>query len=184
MTWVAKSRAGCVSARLARLVRADQKIEAIKLYRQMSGVGLKEAKDAVEALARGEPVQITRQGGFEAFESPDGKLLYYTRLVETPGVWQVPVDGGDEIQVSTRGVSGHFAVTVGGLYLVDPLVKPRPMIDFFPFGSHDLSPVVEWPGSGLVLDTPEFHVSRDGRWFLYRHRDNDGSDIAMLTGIR
>jgi large subunit ribosomal protein L7/L12 len=33
-------------------IRHGKKIQAIKLYREQTGVGLKEAKDAVEALAR------------------------------------------------------------------------------------------------------------------------------------
>jgi ribosomal protein L7/L12 len=40
-------------ARLAVELGAGRKIEAIKLYRERTGVGLKEAKDAVEALERG-----------------------------------------------------------------------------------------------------------------------------------
>jgi ribosomal protein L7/L12 len=36
------------------LVADGQKIEAIKLYRDITGAGLKEAKDAVEALERGD----------------------------------------------------------------------------------------------------------------------------------
>jgi len=39
-----------VDAQLLELVRAGQKIQAIKLYRESSGVGLKEAKDFVESL--------------------------------------------------------------------------------------------------------------------------------------
>jgi hypothetical protein len=39
-----------VDPQLLQLVRAGQKIEAIKLYRQSTGVGLKEAKDFVESL--------------------------------------------------------------------------------------------------------------------------------------
>jgi hypothetical protein len=35
---------------VAELVRSGQKIEAIKLYRAQTGVGLKEAKDYVERL--------------------------------------------------------------------------------------------------------------------------------------
>ena len=35
---------------------AGRKIEAIKLYREASGVGLAEAKQAVEALAAGRPI--------------------------------------------------------------------------------------------------------------------------------
>ena len=41
-----------VSREIAEPVRQGQKIEAIKLYRQSTGVGLKEAKDAVEELQR------------------------------------------------------------------------------------------------------------------------------------
>jgi ribosomal protein L7/L12 len=39
------------------LLHQGQKIEAIKLYRERTGVGLKEAKDAVEAIQRGERPQ-------------------------------------------------------------------------------------------------------------------------------
>ena len=39
---------------LASLIQNGQKIEAIKQYRERTGSGLKEAKDAVEALERGE----------------------------------------------------------------------------------------------------------------------------------
>ncbi len=40
------------------LLQAGKKIEAIKIYRNTFGVGLKEAKEAVEAMHRGEPVTI------------------------------------------------------------------------------------------------------------------------------
>lgn len=38
-------------AELDRLLRDDQKIEAIKRFREVHGVGLKEAKDAIDARA-------------------------------------------------------------------------------------------------------------------------------------
>ena len=47
-------------AELKRLISSGQKIEAVKLYREITGVGLKEAKDAVEAMEAGRPVVITR----------------------------------------------------------------------------------------------------------------------------
>ncbi len=40
-------------------LRAGKKIEAIKLYREQTGLGLKEAKDAVEAIERGETPELT-----------------------------------------------------------------------------------------------------------------------------
>ncbi len=50
------------AARLKEIVataREGNKIEAIKQYRELTGVGLKEAKDAVEALMEGRPVQMS-----------------------------------------------------------------------------------------------------------------------------
>jgi ribosomal protein L7/L12 len=42
---------GSLEGQVLALVQSQKKIEAIKLYRQQTGTGLKEAKDAVEALA-------------------------------------------------------------------------------------------------------------------------------------
>jgi hypothetical protein len=39
-----------VNLEIMELMKAGQKIQAIKLYRQQTGVGLKEAKDYVESL--------------------------------------------------------------------------------------------------------------------------------------
>jgi len=41
-----------VSREIAEAVRAGQKIKAIKLHRQSTGVGLKEAKDFIEEVQR------------------------------------------------------------------------------------------------------------------------------------
>jgi ribosomal protein L7/L12 len=45
--------------RIQQLLRAGKKIDAIKLVREQTGLGLKEAKDAVEAIERGETVDLT-----------------------------------------------------------------------------------------------------------------------------
>ena len=50
-------------AEIARLIRSNRKIDAIKLYRETFGVGLKEAKDAVERLESGKPVSLISVGG-------------------------------------------------------------------------------------------------------------------------
>lgn len=41
--------------RVHEAILAGRKIEAIKIYREVRGVGLKEAKEAVERLAAGDP---------------------------------------------------------------------------------------------------------------------------------
>jgi len=44
---------------IRRLIRSGRKIEAIKVFRETFGTGLKEAKDAVEAIERGEGYDLT-----------------------------------------------------------------------------------------------------------------------------
>lgn len=56
-------------ADLVALVRDGNKIEAVKLYRERHGVGLKEAKDAVEALEEG------RQPAAPPAPAEDGDVL-------------------------------------------------------------------------------------------------------------
>jgi DNA-directed RNA polymerase subunit RPC12/RpoP len=41
---------------ISQLLRAGQKIEAIKIYRQATNLGLKEAKDAIDAMEISDPV--------------------------------------------------------------------------------------------------------------------------------
>jgi ribosomal protein L7/L12 len=48
-------------ARIAQLIQDGKKIEAIKLYRETFDVGLNDAKEAVEQLAQGKEVTITRR---------------------------------------------------------------------------------------------------------------------------
>ena len=42
-------------------------------------------------------MQITKQGGQTATESPDGRYLYYAKYESSPtAIWRVPVSGGEE----------------------------------------------------------------------------------------
>ena len=51
------------------------------------------------ASGGGEPVPVTRGGGFMTRESPDGRWLYFTRST-AKGLWRMPVEGGDEVLVA------------------------------------------------------------------------------------
>src|SRR5437588_765962 len=67
----------------------------------------------------GPTVQVTKQGGFEGFESADGKYFYYAKGRAMPGIWRVPVAGGEEILVLGQHRAGlwrYWAVTGKGIY--------------------------------------------------------------------
>lgn len=56
------------------LMSQGREIDAIKLYRSWTSAGLKEAKNAVEAMARGEPVHIPVPAPSLADDSMDGQI--------------------------------------------------------------------------------------------------------------
>jgi Tol biopolymer transport system component/DNA-binding winged helix-turn-helix (wHTH) protein len=136
------------------------------------------------AASGGPPIKITSKGGYEAFESPDGIDLYYAKGPGTPGIWKVPVAGGDELQVIDRGKQLSWGVTQQGIVLLDDATGP-PKMELFRFGSlGTLAAVVEFPpGLRLAPSThPQVAVSRDGQWILYVSYDQWGSDIHRLQG--
>jgi len=132
--------------------------------------------------ADGEPVQVTKKGkAREAFESPDGKHLYYAKASTLPGIWRVPVDGGDEVQVIDRGWPGRWAVIDGGIVLMN---KPARAVEYFSFDALRITWTRQLP-PGLPFDrSPGFSVSRDGQWMLFVRLDNESSDIHMLQNSR
>ncbi len=62
-------------AEIGRLIRGGNKIAAIKLYRETFGTGLKEAKDAVENLAAGRPVEIAQTAGMSGHAHVDPRQI-------------------------------------------------------------------------------------------------------------
>jgi len=63
------------------LLAQGKKIDAIKRFREETGAGLKEAKDAVEALEQGRPLALLGQLD-EGFESELTELLQAGRKIE------------------------------------------------------------------------------------------------------
>ena len=110
-------------------------------------------------LSTGQESQVTRHGGFAAFESYDAKTLYYSRF-EGGGIWSMPTGGGEEQHITAalhRGYWGHFAVTDTGIYFVDSDAEPGPAIIYYDFQTRRLTPVltlkqnpVPWEAANLA----------------------------------
>ena len=70
-----------IEAQIQPLLERGLKINAIKLYREVTGAGLKEAKDAVEAMERGEALPVYSHG--EAISGPadlEAQIIILLRL--------------------------------------------------------------------------------------------------------
>jgi Tol biopolymer transport system component/DNA-binding winged helix-turn-helix (wHTH) protein len=139
-----------------------------------------------KAPAQGGPaVQVTQNGGFAAFESPDGQFIYYAKFTE-PGIWRVPVEGGEEtlvLDLLQPGLWGYWAVSEQGIYFLNSKAEPRPAIEFYRFATRQVTRVFV-PEKDPAYGSPGLAVSPDGRWILYVQMDHLGSDLMLVENFR
>ncbi len=131
----------------------------------------------------GAAAQVTRQGGSEAFESPDGKFVYYSIGSLRPGVWRVPVEGGEEVRVIERAAQGAWAVSDRGIYFLTPKANRKAMVEFYDFATRQITQLGEIEKEMNTLG-PNFSVSPDARWILCSRMDQSGSDVMLVENFR
>jgi Tol biopolymer transport system component len=136
-------------------------------------------------FAGGMAVQVTHNGGAEAFESRDGKFVYYTKWRQR-GIWRKPTEsGGLETLVIDRGSPYHWGLFDNDVCLIDVEAAAGPVIDCLNFHTNRITTVSRLPKStNINVDGPSFSVSRDGRWMLYVTVEREESDIMMVDNFR
>ena len=146
----------------------------------------------------GDAFQVTKNGGSEAQDSPDGKLLYVVknsadRLRSTDsthtsapgGLWTMPVAGGQETLLIPSVTAGYWCVTTPGIVYVD-LTKPpdsrdpKPVL-FYDFATRRTTQVATIE-KGLESAFMNFSVTRDGRRMIWAQIDQESADIMLIQG--
>ncbi len=131
------------------------------------------------------PVQLTRNGGFAAFESPDGKSVFYAKGRELPDIWSVSAAGSGEHLVTDMlkaGYWGNWAVAQAGLFFVRPLPPDAAEVDVYEFSSRRIHPVARLERDPPFSDSG-FAVARDGRKILYSQVDESSSEIMIVENF-
>jgi dipeptidyl aminopeptidase/acylaminoacyl peptidase len=129
----------------------------------------------------GAAVQVTRQGGGAAFESADGRVIYYAKETRPRlSIWRVAVEGGEETQV-VEGVSHsfNFAVTARGIYQLASRDRAA-SLEFFDFATRKTLVL-------HALDRPAwfgFALAPDERSVLFSQIDSRSSDLMLLENLR
>ena len=139
--------------------------------------------------AGGQSQQVTDRGGHEAFESPDGLTLYYTKgpsHPEQPGVFAKPVTGGAETLLIPNIRSGFWTVAANGIYFIDVHAageRPPLAVRFFDARSKSIRQVgvLEQP---VQLSWPSMSATWDGRHIVWSQVDNTGIDLMLLSQFR
>lgn len=134
--------------------------------------------------AGGPPVRVTSHGGFGAFESPDGKFLYYTKYPAVLGIWRIPTGGGEETKVIPTlepGYWGYWGVVEDGIFYLDTTAKPA--IAFYNFSTRRVTRLFEIERRP-AREITGLGVSPDGRSILYTQLEPLSRDIVLVENFR
>jgi Tol biopolymer transport system component/DNA-binding winged helix-turn-helix (wHTH) protein len=133
----------------------------------------------------GRAVQVTgAKGAREAFESLDGKFIYYAKL-GAPGIWKIPAEGGDEMRVLQEGAISLWALTGDGICFFDLTHPAENDLKFYSYARRQTT-VLRRFAKDTIIPTSDssISVSTDGRWILYTQVDHAGSDLMLVENFR
>jgi Tol biopolymer transport system component len=130
----------------------------------------------------GEAIQLTKKGGTIGIESVDGQNLYFVKNEQggfPRGIWRIPRDGGDEIQVHNRGDGYLWEVREKGIYYINRNSTPS-TVEFLDFDKGETREVAVFESTPFGYG---LSVSPDERWFLYIKSELE-QDIMLVENFR
>ncbi len=141
----------------------------------------------------GEAIRVTTNGGHQAIESLDGKWLYYSKSAKRPGVpeslpgegepgiFRIPVAGGQEQRILDEGVFGRWALSKSGIYLLRSAVGDRaPSIEQYRYDTWERTTIMTFPKDARFGIANSLTVSEDDRWIVYAMYDHTASDLMLV----
>ena len=133
---------------------------------------------------------MTHHGGFNAMESPDGKILYY---FTDPEVWKMPVSGGVEVPaiVTADGQRVKVAdrydwqVFDDGIYIIrSPDVShPANQIEFFSFKTRRCQSIKTLQ-PGPMPDAGGLRITSDRRWAVFTQTEKEEQNVLLVNNFR
>jgi eukaryotic-like serine/threonine-protein kinase len=131
----------------------------------------------------GAAVQVTSRGGREAFESYDGKYVYYAKQGDVRGIWRIPSNGGEETRILDQVQQSKWALGRDGIFYVDFSSDPRRIL-YYDFSRRRINPITELQKGMRFNANPSLAVSADGRSILYATFMRLESDIFLAENFR
>jgi Tol biopolymer transport system component len=132
-------------------------------------------------------VQVTRIGGFAAYETADGQYLYYSKHDEPGGIWRIPLlkpgaaEEGPVLPLHPM-MWGNWALGSAGIYRIDQNSKPG-QVQYFDFKTGQIRKIADLTAPAAYGDGG-LAVSPDERTILFCQVDRTGADIWYVENFR
>ena len=129
-------------------------------------------------VSGGTETRVTKSGGGEVLETPDGKAIYYSRF--RGGIWQLTQDGTESPLPGLADIktSRYFAMTSLGIYYLVREDAPW-VIAFYSFKTGKTSSVLSLD-KPPEFGTPSLSVSPDGRFAIFSELEQSGTNLQLL----
>ena len=132
------------------------------------------------AFGGGQAEQLTQNGGYAAFESNDGKTLFYVRSSNSP-LFAIPLGGGPERQILDYVSWQSFVVVEDGVYYIGRRGNDQQYpLQFFQFSAGTSRLLTKIDGTLNIRLT----VSPDRKTFLLPKSVTSGSDLMLIENFR
>ena len=136
----------------------------------------------------GEVSPVTREGGFECFESVDGTYLYYSKSDGDSGIWRRDSRTGKEEAVPELAQAGqfrHWALGRDGIFFVPnaEAQSPDAAVRYLNFATRRTIRVAA-VGKLVTAGPGALAVSKDEAYLLYVHVERDNRDIMLVENFQ
>ena len=137
-------------------------------------------------VSGGAPRHVTRNGGYEALETPDGKSLYFVQARYAKGLWSVPVDGGPEVRLpgfESLTASSWTIINTGVMWVDTTISNPPGFIRRYDFATRDVLTIAEIHRA-LLIPSTGFYAVPDGSAVMWSQLDRNAHDLMLLERFK
>ena len=125
-------------------------------------------------------VQLTRNGGFSAYESVDGRTLYFAKTrYANPEIWEVPAEGGTETRVSSLlqpSTWANWAMTEKGILFLSEYRATASTLEYFDFATRGVRPLGRLENASFWLS-----ASADGKSVWYSELTKEQAQLVFVS---
>jgi hypothetical protein len=127
-------------------------------------------------------MQVTKNGGDAAFESPDGKWVYYSRFwYADKGICRIPVEGGEEQKIIDKAVyRDSWVLKENGIYY---FIETPTKYDLF-FYEFKSGKTIKINDFDKKTTSAYFDISQKEDWMLFSQSEETESNIMLIENFR